>query len=545
MASSSEPYGDDPPAPIRMRRLIVPIYVPAFLAALAQKLVIAVLPLYIKNDLGGDDSAIGTIMSMQGLGAFTTAAVAGYVIALVGDRCGMIGGSVVACTAYFACFLIAMLPVMDSSMALLACSYFGTGIGKSSFEVARNSYMAFNVPKALRGRANGLIGGCARVASMLGPALGGVAVHAFGADAAAFLIQSGVGLMAVAVLVVGLPPAATASSTPLQQDVAPVNEPSLAHGKNERSPCASACTSASPRSTSEHACATHSTSISSRLRRTWSTTILVPLLAAGPTGFSFGFVRAARSLLIPLKADAIDLPVSAVGYVTAASFACDTLLFPLGGHISDRCGRKAAGVPSLLIMSAGCLLLMVADTVWGVTLASALVGVGNALSSGIVQTVGQDAAPAAPKPRSQFLGLYKVATDCGTFLGPLAVGLVSDAAGLDAAAAVIAAVTCGCALWYAFMSKESRPGPRAGHCTVSGTTHEFTHPRKDMAKKAKHRGHGRDHGAEQDGGAHGMADGLMEVPPTDLAASALGMYSEVESMAISSSSKSRARSERA
>ena len=114
--------------------------------------------------------------------------------------------------------------------------------------------------------------------------------------------------------------------------------------------------------------------------------------------------------------------------------------------------RKAAGVPSLVIMAAGCLLLSLAHDGGHATFASALLGIGNALSSGIVQTVGQDAAPADPRSRSQFLGLYKVATDAGTFLGPLAVGLVANAADLDAAAEGIAAAAVACALWYAGMS---------------------------------------------------------------------------------------------
>lgn len=465
-----------------VRRLVVPIYLPAFLATLAQKLVIAALPLYVKDDLQGDDAAIGAITSMQGFGAFTTAAFAGYAIAFVGDRCGMIMGAILACTAYFACLLVTMLPVMqDVSMTLLACACFGTGVGKSAFEVARNSYMASNVPKALRGRANGLIGGCARIASMLGPALGGIVVH--NEYSGAFMAQTLIGAATVGLLVVGLPHSRSMPSPPPHKphEVASVTDTSgLANGDLIASGSgATSNRSAHGSTTSDNYSTTSDGSTYSqqhnkaevvasagdgsrsdhRWRHCAGSSILVPLLAAGPTGFSFGFVRGARGLLIPLKADAIDLSASAVGYVTAASFACDSLLFPLGGCISDRYGRKAAGVPSLMIMAAGCVLLAFASGVWSVSLASALLGVGNALSSGIVQTVGQDAAPSDLRARSQFLGLYKVATDCGTFLGPLVVGLVSNAAGLDAAAEVIAAATGACALWYAIVSKESLRRP--------------------------------------------------------------------------------------
>ena len=441
-----------------MRHLVVPVYAPAFLATLAQKVVIAALPLYVKDGLQGDDAAVGAITSMQGLGAFATAALAGYLISLVGDRCGMIAGAIASCLAYFACLLVTTLPTTQAAMALLACACFATGIGKATFEVARNSYMACNVPKSLRGRANGLIGGCARVASMVGPALGGLVMHYHGSDGSAvFVAQVLIGAAAVGLLVIGVSPASSVPvpSSQTQQDMvataegAELSNSGASDGSARNANCK--CVASLARSDSDP----------TQRRCEFATSIvLLPLLEAGPTGFSFGFVRAARGLLIPLKADAIELSASAVGYVTAASFACDSLLFPLGGHISDRYGRKAAGVPALMIMATGCLLLGLARGVWGVSSASALIGVGNALSSGIVQTVGQDAAPSDPRARSHFLGLYKVATDCGTFLGPLVVGLVANAVGLDAAAEVVAVATCACALWYAAISKESmRHGP--------------------------------------------------------------------------------------
>jgi MFS family permease len=351
----------------------------------------------------------------------------------------------------------------------------------------RNSYMASHVPKSLRGRANGLIGGCARVASMLGPALGGVAVHSGGDDSVVFAAQALVGAATVALLIVGVPRSA---STPSDRHarhaiVTRAEEAALPEGDS----VTRADGEVSGRG--EDGTAGRCDGGRWRCRCAWADrAILLPLLAAGPIGFSFSFVRGARSLLIPLKADSLELSASAVGYVTAASFACDSLLFPLGGHISDKFGRKAAGVPSLLIMAASCVLLALARGLWGVTVASALLGVGNALSSGIVQTVGQDAAPSDPLARSQFLGLYKVATDSGTFLGPLAVGLVANAAGLDAAAMVIAGATSVCALWYAGMSREapargpSMLPPKAKHSEEHESVIELIVPQTEACQRA-------------------------------------------------------------
>ena len=273
--------------------LILPIYIPAFLATLAQSLVIAVLPLFVKDGLGGDDAAVGAVTSMQGLGAFMTAGLSGYAIARVGDRSGMILGAIVRCVAYVACLVVTLLPNVEPSMAmtLMACARFATGIGMSAFQVARNSFMAMNVPKALRGRANGLIGGCARVSQTIGPAIGGIVVHAGRGPSAAFIAQNLVGVVNVALLVIGVPrahPPARQAKLSVQELAAVSPGAAIGHDND-------AAGSSGARSS-----------------------ILMPLLTAGPVGFSFAFVRAARTLLIPLKADALDLSAAAVGYITAA-----------------------------------------------------------------------------------------------------------------------------------------------------------------------------------------------------------------------------------
>jgi hypothetical protein len=79
--------------------------------------------------------------------------------------------------------------------------------------------------------------------------------------------------------------------------------------------------------------------------------------------------------------------------------------------------------------------------------------VGNGLSSGLVMTIGQDAAPA--DARSRFIGLFKVATDSGIFAGPMAVGLLWRAFSIDVAAYTVAASSAVAAVWYALSGPES------------------------------------------------------------------------------------------
>ena len=161
-------------------------------------------------------------------------------------------------------------------------------------------------------------------------------------------------------------------------------------------------------------------------------------------------------------------------------------------------------MPSLIVMAAGCAMLALADDTFSVTCASALLGVGNALSSGLVQTVGQDAAPTGQRARSKFLGLFKVATDCGTFVGPMAVGLTSHSYGLDAASKVIAAATCGCALWYALLGRDHANELRASAAETSPLPHKQTAMREHEPALSEHMTAGGEPGMDP---AHDMEDG--------------------------------------
>ena len=89
------------------------------------------------------------------------------------------------------------------------------------------------------------------------------------------------------------------------------------------------------------------------------------------------------------------------------SFALDVVIFPFGGIVVDRYGRRAAGVPSLCGLGGGLALLGAAQSPPALVLASAVLGLSNGVSAGLIMTIGQDAAPAGGRA-GRFLGLYKV-----------------------------------------------------------------------------------------------------------------------------------------
>ena len=152
-----------------------------------------------------------------------------------------------------------------------------------------------------------------------------------------------------------------------------------------------------------------------------ATSVLRPSITGCSCAVPAQFVRSSRSLLLPLKAAEIGLQPAAIGLLVAASFACDSALFPAAGWIMDRFGRRSAGIPSLLGMvrraeshcttlhtydrsrslplsrherrqprqATGLALLAATRSTAALLAAAVCIGVGNGLSSGLIITLGQ------------------------------------------------------------------------------------------------------------------------------------------------------------
>ena len=101
----------------------------------------------------------------------------------------------------------------------------------------------------------------------------------------------------------------------------------------------------------------------------------------------------------------------------------------------DRYGRTVVAVPVVACAAVACLLLPLAEQVWSVTAVMVLIAVGNGLGSGIVMTLGADAAPEDGRP--QFLGAWRLCGDIGNTGGPLLVSAVAAVAPLATACLVV------------------------------------------------------------------------------------------------------------
>ncbi|KAL1500197.1 hypothetical protein AB1Y20_012866 [Prymnesium parvum] len=459
----------------QLRDMTLSVYVPALCAGLSTSIVIPVLPLYALS-LGGDTAAAGAVIAVQSLGAMLADGIAGEIITRGGERVAMLVGMHVRTVAALLCGLTAVLPYL----ALLTFGRFVSGIGLSLFQIARQTYLGANVPSKLRGRANGLVGGAMRIANIFGPSSGGMIAHWYG-QPSTFLAQVAAPRLLVGWRTIIAPhqlsaphAVCTCGATVLVMYGMPFTPPRPSHAAARGAAVEMSAPSDGFADESERRGVIEDEAPPPR--RSWLPAWLVavapPLLQVAPVSFTFAAVRACRAMLIPLKAAKLEMSDATIGYVTAVTFAADALVFPSAGCIMDRCGRKWAGVPSLLLMSVGLLGLGWSRTLLGMLFASSLLGVGNGLSSGLVQTVGQDSAPA--HARSHFMGLFKLLGDCGSFAGPLLVGAISQWYSLDSACLVVAVWSAVGAAWYGLVSKESLE-PSKGTARTLPPEGEFEH----------------------------------------------------------------------
>ena len=135
---------------------------------------------------------------------------------------------------------------------------------------------------------------------------------------------------------------------------------------------------------------------------------------------------------------------TAVGGVRASSYVefIQTLIMVLA---------LVCAVPVVLSMAVACLLLPLATDAVSVALVMALIACGNGLGSGIVMTLGADAAP--DDGRSQFLGAWRLCGDIGNTGGPLLVGLVSWVAPLATACVGVGTLGLVGAAWVGYWTR--------------------------------------------------------------------------------------------
>ena len=378
----------DPSDSFSWRQVAVPVYGPTLLVSIGAG---AILPLVALSarDLGASVGIAALVVAMLGIGQLVGDLPAGALAARIGERRALIIACLVDVVALVGAFLA-------PNVAALSVAVFAAGLANAVFSLARQAYLTAAVPMRIRARAMSTLGGIFRIGSFIGPFVGAIIVLRI--DIASAYVFAAVMSLAAAGLAALLP------------DL-PVPTDRLAGG------------SPTDRPTVFSVLAQHR-----RVLLTLGTGVLV-LSAA----------RSTRQVIVPLWAEAQGIDAATTSVIFGISAGVDMLLFFPGGLIMDRYGRAAVAIPAMITLGVGFVLLPFTHSALTVGLVACLMGLGNGISSGVVLTLGADAAPA--HGRAQFLGGWRLCADLGNALGPLAIGGITAVATLGLATVVMGVVT--------------------------------------------------------------------------------------------------------
>jgi MFS transporter, DHA1 family, multidrug resistance protein len=355
-----------------------------FMVALGFGLVAPALPLFAR-EFGVGKAAAGAVVSAFALMRIAMAPFVGRLIDRAGERVLLATGiGVVAVSS-------ALAGLSQSYWQLLVLRGAG-GVGSIMFSVSAASLLVRVTPSHLRGRAQGVWAGSFLIGMVAGPAVGTVAT---------FSLRLPFFLYAGTLVVAGL----------------------IGLGALRRSHLAARQPAGSE--------APLALMVALRHRA---------YLAALAAAFAGDFALVgARSAMVPLYVRE-SLHLSS-GWVYAAflivSLVSGALLLP-AGKVADTVGRRPVIALGLLVGAMAFLLLPALPAITGLVVATALIGVAAASDSVAPGAVMGDVVAGRG---GTVVAVFQMAGDLGAVLGPVATGLVADAAGYSPAF-VLCAVVC-------------------------------------------------------------------------------------------------------
>ena len=373
----------------RIRQLIGGIYAPTILIAISQGVMVPVLPLFVKDDLGGGVGLAGAIVGVLAVGTVVADLPGGLLTSRFGGKF----------TLTLSAFLVAISAIgmaFSRNVEMITFFAFLNGAGFGLWHVANLAYMTEIVPQNFYGRTLSLVGGMMRIGMFIGPFIGALMFSGLLGinfeSQSIFILQSIVAFSACILMISQLKNQRSNTATSTRQMLK--NLPVVL--KEQRS----------------------------------------VLTIGGSLAIALMLVRRGRHIMIPLWGDNLGLDITETTLVFGISAAVDMLLFYPVGAVMDRFGRKWTIIPSFIFISLSFLLFPLTGSFLPYLLVSMLSGLGNGLGSGALMTLGADLAPR--EKIGEFLGIWRLIGDFGSILAPFIVATTAQATSLG-----IAAVTTG------------------------------------------------------------------------------------------------------
>jgi len=162
----------------------------------------------------------------------------------------------------------------------------------------------------------------------------------------------------------------------------------------------------------------HEESSSDRLRRIYASVF-------------FSSVGLGSVYLVPAFAEELRASYLELGLIGTVRSLPYMVLPVIAGYLGDRFDRRSLYLSSIFLSGAATLMLSLANTVTGIVLVQAFLGIGFALFWPLSEALISESAPL--QKRTAVMGRYAVAWASGFLISPLLGGLVADAAGFHAA----------------------------------------------------------------------------------------------------------------
>lgn len=413
---------------VTIRSLIPSAFLPSVSFGIANGAIAPVLAL-TALDLGVSPVQAALTVSLLGIGLLIGELPSGWFAQVVGERRAMLYSSAVALIAFIVATFAGSLFLLDIAILIV-------GMTNATFSLARQAYIAQNVPVLLRARAMSTLGGSGRIGSFVGPFAAAGAIALFDLRAAYWVaVAATVVTMVVLLMVPDLPGADSGTRRIRAQGLT-----------------------------------VETVTLRDILRSHWRV-----VLTLGWGIFFMTAVRAARIVVLPLWADHLGLEAAQTSLIFGIASAVDMSLFYPAGKIMDRFGRLAVAVPGNMLNGIGVMLLpLTGDVLWFIVVVMVL-STGNGLTTGIGMTLAADVAPAMGKVR--FLSTWRLMADGGNAFGPVAISAVAAIAGVSASIVSVGVFGILSALAFAYWAPKysplaTRTGVRTLHAKEAGKLSE-------------------------------------------------------------------------
>lgn len=330
-----------------------------------------VLPLYAL-DIDASFAGIGSLLALRSAGTLLVDVPAGIAIARFGEK-----KLIVASIATMALSCVGFIFAVNWFAMALFILLFGMGLG--GWTLTRHSFVGGKTLNRKRGRRMSKLVTLQRGGMFAGPLLGGLVGEYFGYTAA-FLLA---GVLCFTALLLCL-----------------LHLPKISQKDQQKS--LKMLFSALPILLQQH-------------KKVFMTAAVFVMILR--------FVRGARQLILPLWGIHIGLNAVDIGLLMATTALIEVPVIYIGGHISDKRGRKWAAVPSLALLSLSLLLLPYCQTFELLCWFALITGIANGLGGGIIMTLGADLAP--KEHRSTFLGVWRLMADFSGTISPVLIGSIA------------------------------------------------------------------------------------------------------------------------